>query len=309
MKMTSANRSAPFQAGSGHRHFAAGELFKMLAMSILCGLAVSIAAAGITLLLTRTAEAQPVQIAPSASPGDKRIADDGDDHEEIPPAPGILLLGEGCEAVVVNAIERDWQVRINASSVDVRVMQTFQLPADPPEAAFFQLQLVRGAHMKRIAAQTAAREWTGDLISMDEYERLSPAAYLQRSRHRLLATQTGHGTVMTSPFLGLKANELLTIEYTYAMTLEAQSGATGLALQLDAGEERLPRADDRVHGDIAAHAIRGAVWVEWTGRHPSRVIGLPVDADIEQSASQIEGFSWTTGALEPGARLQLSWSI
>jgi hypothetical protein len=322
MKMIWESRQDSQQAGAGHMHLVIWDFLKMLATAVLCGLAVSIAAAGITLLLTGSAEARRFQKEPATTAAPRAVEIEDIENDDLSPTPGTLLLGDGCDSLALTAIERDWQVRIDGKRVEVRVMQTFQLPADSTEVATFHVQLIKGARMQSLAAQSSTNDWAGDLISTDAYDRLTPAEYLSLSRNRILASHSLQGTVMTSPMLGLKSEEAITIEYTYVMTLDDVNGSSALVLPLEADGDyavngRAPVDSDRASptslmsppGSATKPAVRGAVWVEWIGSKPSRVMGLPAEADLEISKSRIEGFSWATREIQPGARFQLSWEL
>ncbi len=308
--------------GAASVQFAIWDVCKMLAAAVLGGLAISVSAAGITLLLSRGAEAHGLPRVATSMPASQTIAkpDDQDPSEDgemdLSPTPGAILLGDGCDYQFLSATERDWQVRIDGKRIDVRVMQTFQLPAEGMELATFHVQLIKGARIQNFAAQTSTRDWAGQVISAAQYEQLTPAQYLSLSRDRILASHSRHGTVVTSPFIGLKPRELLTIEYAYVMTLDSEGGMAGFSLLLDqeegASANRFPetKGDDGTHshGKDGGKSTRGAVWVNWTGNRPSRVLGLPTEAALKLAASRVEGFSWETAEIQPGARLQLAWA-
>jgi len=294
----------------------AWDFLKMLGAAILCGLAVSIAVAGIALLLTSSAEARPLQKATGAEMNaDAKAADfDEPDLDDPSPTPGAILLGDGCGRTVLKAIERDWQVRIDGRQVEVRVMQTFQMPAESAEVATFFVQLMSGARMKSLSVQSSAGDWNGHMMGADEYDRLMPAAYLSLSRSQVLVSHSPRGAVMTGPFPALKPAELITIEYTYLIQVDAAGAGSTLTLPLDAADEyamRRPSLDepDAPLPSSSRSNTRGAVWVEWIGRKPARVTGLPVDADLELSGTQVAGFSWATRAIQSGARFQLAWAL
>ena len=311
MKMIWESRKEIQQPGAPHMRVVAWDFLKMLAAAVLCGLAVSITAAGITLLLTGSAEARLFQkeFTTTAQTNEFDVAN----SDALVPTPGALLLGDGCDGTFLNAIERDWQVRIDGERVEVRVMQAFQLPAESAEVATFHVQLIDGARMLSIAAQSSAKEWAGQVINAEEYDHLSPEEYLTLSRNKILASSSPRGTVVTSPLMGLNAGELITVEYKYVIALDSADGISAFVLPLETEE---PFADSHYNmGDndtspsTGWQATKGAVWVEWVGRKPLRVTGLPADADVEMSTSRIEGFSWATHAIQPGAHFQFAWTM
>lgn len=299
----------------------AWDLFKMLVTAILCGLAVSIAAAGVALMLAGNAEARVLRKEPVKDVATQPIAQSIDlaetDDNDLLPTPGALLLSDGCERVSLVAIERDWNVRIDGKRVKVRVMQTFQLPAEAVEMATFHVQLVKGARMQSLDAQSSTRDWSGYLLSAEEYERLTPAQYLHFSRTKMLTSHSVRGTVMTSPFLGLRSEDLFTIAYSYEMILDSAGGMSAFVLPLETAEEYNDHglaAPAKGEGTFLAkkgnaYPTRGAVWVNWISHRPSRVFGLPVEVDLEMSNSRIEGFSWATREIHPGARFQIAWAL
>jgi hypothetical protein len=313
MKMIWESSQPSQQAGTTRTQLVIWDFLKMLATAVLCGLAVSVVVAGITLLLTRSAEARMFQKGTATKPAAPAVSVDDVDNDDYSPTPGELLLGEGCESIFLKAMERDWQVRIDGKRVEVRVMQTFRLPAESAQAATFQVQLIKGARMVGIAAQSSTKDWAGQVISVDDYNRLTPAEYLNLSRNQILASHSSGGTVMTSPLLGLSSGDLITIEYTYVMTLDASEGFPALILPLEASEKYaasgLLVADNEDAIPPSRRPVRGSVWVAWTGNKPSRVMGLPDDADLEISKSRVEGFSWAARDLQPGATFQFAWTL
>jgi len=313
MKMIWESSQPSPQAGTTRTQLVIWDFLKMLATAVLCGLAVSVAVAGITLLLTGSAEARMFQKETARETAAPAVTVDDVEGDDPSPTPGALLLGEGCDSIPMNAMERDWQVRIDGRRVEVRVMQTFQLPAETAEAAIFRVQLIKGARMVGIAAQSSTKDWAGQVISADDYNRLTPAEYLNLSRNQLLASHSSGGTVITSPILGLSAGDLITIEYTYAMTLDATEGFPALILPLEATEEYaasgLLVADNEDTIPLSRRPTRGSVWVAWTGSKPSRVMGLPAEADLEISKSRVEGFSWAARELAPGATFHFAWTL
>ena len=317
------SRQIPQQAGAASIHRVIWDFFKMLVIAVLCGFGVSIAAAGITLLLTGSAEARRLHkeyltASPSVITGNAGEID-GAAHDDLAPSPGALFLGDGCESTSLKAIERDWHVRIDGRHVEVRVMQTFKVPAESAEAATFHVQLVKGAHMESISAQTSTKDWAGNIFRADEYDRLTPAEYLNLSRIGILASHSSHGTVTTSPIVGLSPDDLIVISYTYVVRLEPQDGLPAFILPLEAegdyASSGLPATNksaaipSSTSMPMARLGTRGTVWVEWIGGKPWRVTGLPEDADVEMSNSRIEGFSWATGEIQAGARFHLSWTL
>ena len=82
------------QAATRRMDIVAWDFLKMLGAAILCGLAVSIAVAGIALLLTSSAEARPLQKATGAEMNADAKAADFDEPEldDPPRLPGPFCL-------------------------------------------------------------------------------------------------------------------------------------------------------------------------------------------------------------------------
>lgn len=310
MKVVQANTPAPQQA-SVSTHAAMWSTLKMLIAAIFCGVTVSLLAAGIAIVLANDAEARPIEkdIATTAvqRPDDIRA----NDNEEFPPTPGALLIGDGCDGMSLQAIERDWQVSIDGNRIRVRVMQAFVLPAESSQVANFHVQLPRGARLRSLAAQTQNKDLAGHLISDEQYDRLTSATYLKLTHNRLLVSHSANGTVMTSPILNLRADEVVTIQYAYEIAADGENGNSSFKLPLapadHSADGTLAAAE---HGFVSQSPLtKAAVWVEWVGRKPTKVVGLPVDADLEITKSRVEGFSWAASDIRPGASLQLAWSL
>ncbi|MEP7154547.1 MAG: hypothetical protein ABI905_02150 [Betaproteobacteria bacterium] len=289
---------------------------KMLAAAVVCGLAVSFAAAGIAIALSGEAEARLVQ---KQGPTAQAIADEIEaTTDDLPAGPGTLLTGDGCDGVAIQALERDWQVRIDGNRIDVRVMQSFQVPADSAGAAIFHVQLPAGARLRTLGALTAGKDWPAQIITSEKYEQLPTATYLKLTRNALLVSTAARGTVMTSPIMNLQPEEIVTVQYTYELTMDADmrgNGQQAFTLPLDATEMQPAtpgraqvRAQVRAQGRDIAAPTKAALWVEWVGKNPSQVWGLPADASLELTKTRIDGFSWAANMIEPGAFLQLSWA-
>ena len=271
--------------------FAFWDVAKMLGTAVLCGLAFSIAAAGLTLLLSANADA-----------GEMR----GADGDRAQGAPGTLLIGAGCDGTPLDALERDWVVRNDSGSVEVHVMQTWLLPIEFEGAAVFQVRLPQGARLKTLSAGTANRDWQGRNITAAAFAKLPPSAYLELNRNQLLVTTAVDGSVSTSPIMDLQADESLVVQYTYLMKLatdktNGQLRSTTLALH--------PLDNSTAGRRNAPEHSRGSVWVEWGNRKPSYIIESPHDAALERVNNMISGLSWDSPALQPGEKFRLAWTM
>ena len=97
--MNRESRQDSQQAGAARMYLVIWDFLKMLAAAVLCGLAVSIAAAGITLLLTGSAEARRFQKEPAQAATARAVEAEGTEIDELSPTPGSMLIGEGCESI------------------------------------------------------------------------------------------------------------------------------------------------------------------------------------------------------------------
>ena len=288
MKFIETPENITLRAPVAQIRFAFWDVVKMLGTAVLCGLAFSIAAAGLTLLLSANADA-----------GEMRGADGDNTHG----APGTLQIGAGCDGTLRDALERDWVVRIDSGSVEVRVMQTWLMPSEFAGAAVFQVRLPQGAHLKTLAAETQNREWQGRKITAAAFAKLSPSAYLDWTRNQLLVTTSADGSVSTSPIINLQPDETLVVQYTYLMKLDADKTNGRLQLALH------PLDNSTADRRTAPEHSRGSVWVEWGRQKPAHMIEFPHDAALERENNVIAGLSWASPALQPGEKFRLAWSM
>lgn len=296
-----ARRKVPPQIAADRLHIVVWDFLKMFTAAVLCGLAVSVAAAGLTLLLTPSAEAAALG-----------ASKNGDDKDSMDATPGTLIVGGDCEGVALDATERDWHIRIDGKMIEVRVMQTWILPADTDGAAVFQAQLPRNATLRKLSAQTASREWVGRMISQPVYEKLSEADYRRLILNRLLVVQSPEAEITSSPIVGLQAGDAVVVQYTYAIYSRTSRGVDALELPLQSPDNGSAFDNLPADGMLAIAPTRrpvtpGSVWVEWSGQRPSQLLSVPGQSEIERSAGSVTGLSWASPALQPGARLRLSW--
>lgn len=269
----------------------AQDFLRMIAAAIAAGLVISMVAATLAMLLSRTAEAAPAT-APTAN-----LA-----------GPGILAAGMGCDSVPIEALERDWWVKIEGRRAVVRVMQSFLLPEDSEGAAVFSAFLPGKAVLQSLNLQTTQAEYAARIMTRNESDAIEADAYRTLTRQSLIVTTDAQGEISTSLLPGLEESRVVTIAYAYAIPVEFTGGKAHLALPLT--ETRFSSLDASMEtGAIAAREpSRGSVWVEWTGSLPRRVDGAPTGAHFEREAGRIEALSWESLHLSPGARFHLSWS-
>ena len=127
MRMIWERRKASPVAAVDRMHFVMWDFLKMFLVTVICGIAVSLAAAAITLVLSNPAYAAPLV-------NDSNVS--GTRHS-APPAPsiietqafrGVLMIGNGCDADFLDVTGREWKVTNNGNYIDVRVMRTFVMP-------------------------------------------------------------------------------------------------------------------------------------------------------------------------------------
>lgn len=298
MSMIRAASKVSTQAQSERMQFAMWDFLKMFFAAILCGVAVSIVAAAIALLLAHEAYAAvPV---PDSAGSNAKLVNDAI-PEKPQPSPGLLLIGNGCDADVVEAVERDWKVTIDGNSTEIRVMQTFIVPAGDTMVSSFSAILPAGANLLRLSVHTAGSVWPGKVFSADAYARLAPADFRNFSRRNLLRVQNDDGFISTDTIINIAANEELTVEYTYRMTTVESTHVHRLLVSLANGD---------LAGDAArSSSINGAVWVEWSGAKPRDLLRIPSGASLETAGPQITGLSWASRQLENNSRFVLEWSM
>lgn len=260
----------------------------MLVGALLAGVVVSIATAGLTLLLAgQAAAAEPRGPDPNPAP-----------HAE----PGVLLVGAGCEQDLIEASERDWLVRIDARQATIRLMQTFLVRREAQSQIAFMALLPAGARLQSLELQSNRREVGGELLTASQFDRLGATAFEDVMRNAVAVRVQDDGAFSTAP-LTLREDEFsLTVSYTYAMPV-AVHRARGAALSIALTGTRPPEAEVAPAG--------GSVWVEWEGRQPARLTQAPYGAELEASTTRrgrIEALSWSSAELARGAQFNLAWA-
>ena len=303
MKMTWASKKASPQQAVSRGQFALWDFLKMFFATVICGVVVSIIAAGLALVLAQDAYANtfpPVNGTANASQA--RL--DADTSIAMQPSPGMLFIGDGCgnEADGVDAVERDWKVTINGKNIDVRVMQTFVMPNVEAAAATFSALLPTGARLLRLTAHTTATIWPSKVFDANSYAQLSSADFRKFSRKGLLIVQDDDGAISTEAIINVSATEAITIEYTYRITADETPDAQLLNVSL-------ANYNSAENQNANQKSARGTVWVEWLGKTPSKIVNVPSGAALEATGTSITGLSWSTDQLDSARRFQLEWSM
>ncbi|MBL8513911.1 MAG: hypothetical protein JNJ55_07955 [Betaproteobacteria bacterium] len=270
------------------------DFLRMIGAAIASGLVISIVAATLAMLLSRTADAAPSTF---VSPTQESLA-----------YPGVLAVGMGCDSVPIEATDRDWWVKIEGRRATVRVMQSFLMPEDSEGSAVFTAVLPKKAALLSLSLQTTQADFDARILTSAQSITLDADAYREFTRQSLLATIEPNGEVTTSPLPGLEESRVVTVTYTYSVPVEISEGKPHLTLPLT--ETRFSALDALMEPDtrVARNPRRGAVWVEWSGALPRRVDGAPTATTFERAAGRIEALSWESQSLAPGARFQLNWA-
>jgi hypothetical protein len=283
--------------------FAARDFIKMFAAAIGSGVAVSLVAAGVTLLLARNADAAVSRATPTVQAPDvtARVFDQADASGE----PGGLFIGGACDREAVDVIERDWQIRIDGNKAEVRVMQSFLMPSDAPTSAFFEATLPRGAVFKSLKSHAAKQSREAKLM------RATASHGRAAADVRIVAGKTDFtmwfdrdtNTVTTEHIPHLVAGETITVEYRYAIDIDNKHPERILNLAL-AGTQT-ESYDAHFRGKPAT--VAASVWVEWVGAKPQHLRGLSGDYAVETAPDGVVGLSWFSPALTAGHKLTLAW--
>ncbi len=280
-------------ASSASPSFAARDFLKMLAAAVASGVGVSVVVAGLALVLSNNAEAEVLQ---------KNAAMNATSTQSPQATVGGLYIGGGCDREPVDAVERDWLVKINGNTAEVRVMQTFLMPADGPTAAFFETILPPHAKLIALKAHTPQKILSGKVMVVDDFAGMSRQELNKFSRHDALVMWNDEGTLSTDQIMNLVPNDTVVVEYTYAINVQHQDGIHEFDLALNTMENETLAA-------IKPNLTSGTVWVEWVGAKPKHLRDMPIDVTLEESAQGIAGLSWFTPSLAPAATIKFAWEM
>lgn len=292
MRMTWARRKASPAAAVDRMHFVMWDFLKMFLATVMCGIVVSLVAAGIALVLSNDAYA-------AANPAPEALTVESAGEQQA--HPGVLMISSGCDADAIDATERDWKVTINGKYIDVRVMQTFIVPEGDSTAATFSAALPPGARLLRLNAHTSGSMWQGKVFDAKSYGLLTDVDFRKYARSGMLIVQNDDGAISTDAIINIAATEAVTIEYTYRMATANVEASQSLVVALTNGEALI--------GATKNLATTGTVWVEWVGTTPSRLTRLPAGAYLETTGTKITGLSWTIDQLKADAPFQLAWAM
>ena len=197
-------------------------------------------------------------------------------------------------------------MKIDGHTAEVRVMQTFLLPADGPTAAFFEASLPPNAKLIGLKAHAPQKILSGRVLEIGDFTSMNREKLNQLKRHGVLIMWNDEGTFSTDQIINLIPNETVVIEYSYSVSTHVQNGPNELNLTLSAQESEMFVA-------ARPNLASGTVWVEWVGNKPKRLInvhsGMPTDVALEESAQGITGLSWSTPSLAPTTIMKFTWEM
>lgn len=276
--------------------FAVVDFCKLFFYALACGTGFSLCAAAITLVLVGVAEASTPRLATV-----EVVAATARPH------PGVLMVGEGCENEPIMAVERDWQIRINDRTAEVRVTQKFVLPEEGVASAGFDFVPPTGATLKAFSIENGGNVLTGQLVSAGAFVGTTREKLQQLAKRNRLLVWIGEDGIHTDQMLNLRGNETVTIAYRYEMPIT--SGAGFQVLQLALHPVAIEDTDAvKYWSAVRPNLTSGTVKVEWLGVPPLYLIRQPVDAHIERNHKGIVGLNWFADDLIVGATLVLSWA-
>jgi hypothetical protein len=284
-------------ASSSQPSFAPRDFLKMLAAAVASGVGVSVVVAGLALALSSSAEAETLQ---------KNAVVKTTSTQSPQATVGGLYIGGGCDREPVDAVERDWLVKIDGNSTqmraEVRVVQTYLMPAEGSTVAFFEATLPPNAKLIALKAHTPEKILSGKVLAIDDFAGMSRQELNKFSRHDALIMWNDEGTISTDQIMNLVPNETVVVEYTYSINIQFQNGLYEFDLALNT-------AESETISSTKPNLTSGTVWVEWVGPKPTRLTNMPIDTTLEESAQGITGLSWFTPSLAPAATIKLSWEM
>jgi hypothetical protein len=374
MRFTWIRKQQSPQFASDRMHFVMWDFLKMFTAAILMGAIFSVMAAGVVLMLSRSSDANAeaswierdgllmlrgevaVEKATQHNVGAKEglmfaalnaesITELTTTDENFGPTPGSLYLGDGCGSDPLTAIEREWFVTVEQDYVDVRVMQTFQLPEAEGDAVKAQVlstrfyaQLPKGARYASFRVDTDSGVLLGrysDDADWDADDLKTVRDLAKRGQIRVFEYQNPVlrlNTLSSDLIDGVLANQTVVVSYRYQMPIDQFAKTHQLAIVL--GESALDESRDDTFSATAQHDLRGdhmtdlshelidatptrpiaagTVWVEWKAHAPRELSAMPSGSVVEResgkSTGKVTGMSWTTPRIASLDQFQLTWT-
>jgi len=310
MKTQVVTSSQATSASTDRAQFAIMDLIRMLAAAAVCGIVFSLFAAGLTLLLMNSAEAHNLNLKNSTVEGSALTSTTESINRCARPSgavkamssvklnPGQLVTGLGCDQETLEAIERDWRIRINDDVAEVRIMQTFLIPVNGPTTANFHASLPDGAVLSSLKFDAGAITQTGEPVTLEVFTNMSRAdigAIHNRSR---LVVVINDRHIESDSILNLTPGETVTIEYNYTMSVLHINNSANLNMVLQA---------ETLSSYAASTITVGTVWVEWLNQHPRKVTSALNDIYVDQTSNGVAGASWFSADLSASRQFNIQW--
>ncbi len=329
------------------------DFFKMVCAAMAVGLAFSVAAAVVTLLLAQSATANANNTLFAESTSQPGTANDAGDRRHLAavavsadsvssasalnnpnpvvrihqPAPGNLLISDGCGGEFIAATERDFQIIVKDGVIDVQVMQTFVLPGTDANTfmdASFHAVLPKDALYSSFRVVTSNRDLIGEYnqhADLNGTYHPEDAGKLQtRGVVRVYESSqpVASNTFSSDPLLDLVEGESIIVTYRYLMPIKSIDGVKQISIavtdpiypqDLQQDTHFLPAT--KIDGRITA-----TVWVVWQGSSansrgaaafPKKLRSAPTNLLLEQQRGRITGAIWQTTDVQPGDQFTLAW--
>ena len=299
-------------ASTDRAQFVIMDLIRMLAAAAVCGIVVSLFAAGLTLLLMNSAEAHNLNLKnsmmeasaltlTSTTESINRCARPSGVVKAMPSVklnPGHLDMKVGCDQETLEAIERDWRIRINDDVAEVRIMQTFLMPVNGPTTANFRASLPDGAVLSSLKVDAGAITQTGEPVTLEVFTNMSRADVDAIHNRGRLVVMISDRHIEADSILNLMPGETITIEYNYTMSVLHINNSANLNMVLQA---------ETLSSYAAPTITVGTVWVEWLNQHPRKVISASNDIYVEQTSNGVVGASWFSADLSASRQFNIQW--
>jgi hypothetical protein len=302
MQTPTTQNSATATTSATAARFSAQEFLKMFAAAVGAGVAVSVVATAVALLLSRDVAAASTLSAHSAAIEQPYAAEVDPFGTEA--SPGDLFIGGGCDREAVEVIERDWQIRVDGSTAEIRVMQSFLMPIDGPTVAFFEAVLPKGATFKSLKSHGAGPSREAKLASATaQINARANVEKVDTVNQLVMWHDVESNIIQTAQIPNMKPGEPVTIEYTYTVRIDANHSERVLDLALAPAVQDSYDANDTKR----PATIPASVWVEWVGAKPKHLRGLSGDFALETAADGVIGLSWFSAATTAGHKLNVAW--
>ena len=130
-------------------------------------------------------------------------------------------------------------MKIDNYTTEVRVMQTFLMPADGPTVAFFEATLPPKAKLIGLIAHTPQKILSGKVLVMDDFTGMNRRELNKFRLHDALILWNDEDTFSADQIMNLIPNETVVIEYSYSVTTHLQNELNELTLALSTEEREM----------------------------------------------------------------------